>query len=206
LYAGAYLGPFGGGVTSAMLPELGATFGVPSGAASLSVTAYLLPFAGLMLFSGTWGARWGRRRTVVVAYAVYVVASVACVLAPTWPLFLAGRAGQGLANAFTTPLLLAALAGATAPDRLGRVLGWFGSLQAAGQTSAPLFGGLAAEVDWRLAFGAVAGVARCSRCSASRPGAPSPAGRPCAARCGSTCCGWGWWPRWAGDGWPGWAS
>ena len=159
MYAGAYLGPFGGGVTSAMLPELGATFGVPSGAASLSVTAYLLPFAGLMLFSGTWGARWGRRRTVVVAYAVYVVASVACVLAPTWPLFLAGRAGQGLANAFTTPLLLAALAGATAPDRLGRVLGWFGSLQAAGQTSAPLFGGLAAEVDWRLAFGAVAGVA-----------------------------------------------
>lgn len=142
-----------------MLPELGAAFDVSAATAASSVTAYLLPFAAAMLFSGTLGERWGRRRTVVVAYAVYVVASLACVLAPTWELFLAGRALQGLANAFTTPLLLAALAGSAAPERLGRALGWFGSLQAAGQTSAPLLGGIAAELDWRLAFGGVAAVA-----------------------------------------------
>ncbi|WP_225922597.1 MFS transporter [Pseudonocardia oceani] len=159
LYAGAFLGPFGGGVTVAMLPELGATFGVSATTAASSVTAYLLPFAAAMLFSGTLGERWGRRRTVVLAYAAYVVASLACVLAPTWELFLTGRALQGLANAFTTPLLLAALAGSAAPERLGRALGWFGSLQAAGQTSAPLLGGIAAELDWRLAFGGVAAVA-----------------------------------------------
>ncbi|MCX6467346.1 MAG: MFS transporter [Pseudonocardiales bacterium] len=159
LYAGAFLGPFGGGVTVAMLPELGTSFGVPAGTAAASVTAYLLPFAALMLVSGTYGERWGRRRTVVAAYGVYVLASVACVLAASWPLFLAARAVQGAANAFTTPLLLAALASAAAPDRLGRALGWFGSLQAAGQTSAPLLGGLAAEVDWRWAFGGVAVVA-----------------------------------------------
>ena len=159
LYAGAFLGPFGGGVTVAMLPELGASFGVSAGTAAASVTAYLLPFAALMLVSGTYGERWGRRRTVVAGYAVYVVASLLCVLATTWPLFLAGRALQGAANAFTTPLLLAALASAVEPDRLGRALGWFGSLQAAGQTSAPLLGGLAAEVDWRWAFGGVALVA-----------------------------------------------
>jgi MFS family permease len=69
------------------------------------------------------------------------------------------RALQGAANAFTTPLLLSALGAAAAPGRLGRALGWFGSLQAAGQTSAPLLGGIAAEADWRLAFGGVAVVA-----------------------------------------------
>ena len=159
LYAGAFLGPFGGGVTVAMLPELGTSFDVPAGTAAASVTAYLLPFAALMLVSGTYGERWGRRRTVVAAYGVYVLASVACALAATWPLFLAARALQGAANAFTTPLLLAALASSVAPDRLGRALGWFGSLQAAGQTSAPLLGGLAAEADWRWAFGGVAVVA-----------------------------------------------
>jgi MFS family permease len=142
-----------------MLPELGQTYGVGSGAAAVSVTAYILPFAALMLVSGTWGARWGRRRTVVVAYIVYAVASVGSLLAPTWGLFLAGRALQGAANAFTTPLVMAALAAATEPALLGRALGWFGSLQAAGQTSAPLIGGLAAELDWRLAFGGVAVVA-----------------------------------------------
>jgi MFS family permease len=118
-----------------------------------------VPFAALMLVSGTFGERWGRRRTVVVAYLVYVVASAGCALAPGFELFLGARALQGAANAFTSPLLLAALAGVARADRLGRALGWFGSLQALGQTSAPLVGGLAAEVDWRLAFAGTALVA-----------------------------------------------
>ncbi|WP_147261780.1 MFS transporter [Pseudonocardia hierapolitana] len=159
LYAGAFLGPFGAGITVAMLPELGSSYGVSPGTASLSVTAYFLPFAAVMLFSGTLGERWGRRRTVVVGYAGYVLASLACVLASTFALFLAARALQGVANAFTTPLLLSALGAAAPGNRLGRALGWFGSLQAAGQTSAPLLGGIAAEVDWRFAFGGVAVVA-----------------------------------------------
>jgi predicted MFS family arabinose efflux permease len=104
---------------------------------------------------------------------VYVLASLACVLAASWPLFLAGRALQGAANAFTTPLLLAALASSVAPERLGRALGWFGSLQAAGQTSAPLLGGLAAEVDWRWAFGGVALVAALLAVVGIPPGAAS---------------------------------
>ncbi|WP_261763814.1 MFS transporter [Pseudonocardia asaccharolytica] len=159
MYAGAFLGPFGGGVTVAMLPELGTSFAVSAEAATGSLTAYLLPFAAVMLVSGTLGERWGRRRTVVGAYLLYAVASVACVLATTFSLFLVARAAQGIANAFTTPLLLAALGAAAPPERLGRALGWFGSLQAAGQTSAPLVGGLTAELDWRYAFIGVAAVA-----------------------------------------------
>ncbi|AEA25518.1 MFS transporter [Pseudonocardia benzenivorans] len=139
-----------------MLPELGADFGISASAASISVTAYLVPFAALMLVSGTLGERWGRRRAVLTAYLVYVVASLVAVFATWLPLFLAMRVLQGAANAFTTPLLLAVVAGSVKPGALGRALGWFGSLQAAGQTSAPLLGGLAAEFDWRLAFVGVA--------------------------------------------------
>lgn len=183
-----------------MLPELGASFGVSAGTASLSLSAYLLPFAAVMLVSGTLGERWGRRRTVVTAYAVYVGASVACVLAATLPLFLAARALQGAANAFTTPLLLAALGAAAPPGRLGRALGWFGSLQAAGQTSAPLVGGLAAELDWRLAFGGVAVVAGLlgvagipsSGSRSDRPPALRTAWRPEILRMGTVAAlGWG---------------
>ena len=159
LYAGGFLGPFGGGVTASMLPELGADLGLsPSGAAA-SLTAYLLPFALLMLVSGTLGQRWGARRTVRTAYVAYVVFSVLAAVAGVGWLFLGARALQGAANAFTTPLLLSALAAASPPERLGRSLGVFGSLQAAGQTFAPLVGGLAAELDWRLAFAGVAVVA-----------------------------------------------
>lgn len=159
LYAGGFLGPFGGGVVASMLPEIGDDLGVEASAAATSLTAYLLPFALVMLVSGTLGARWGRMRTVRIAYGVYLAASLACFAAPTLELFLGARIVQGSANAFTTPLLLAALAAMTPQRKLGRALGAFGALQAAGQTSAPLIGGLAAEADWRFAFLAIAVVA-----------------------------------------------
>ena len=159
LYAGGFLGPFGGGVVTSMLPEIGDGLGTDAAAAASSLTAYLLPFALVMLVSGTLGARWGRMRTVRVAYGVYLAASLACFAAPTLELFLGARVLQGCANAFTTPLLLATLAAMTPQPKLGRALGAFGALQAAGQTSAPLIGGLAAEADWRLAFLAIALVA-----------------------------------------------
>ncbi|ORJ96097.1 MFS transporter [Prescottella equi] len=159
LYAGGFLGPFGGGVVTSMLPEIGDGLGTDAAAAASSLTAYLLPFALVMLVSGTLGARWGRMRTVRVAYGVYLAASLACFAAPTLELFLGARVLQGCANAFTTPLLLATLAAMTPQHKLGHALGAFGALQAAGQTSAPLIGGLAAEADWRLAFLAIALVA-----------------------------------------------
>ncbi len=152
LHAGGFLGPFGGGVTASMLPELGADFAVPTSTAATTITAYLVPFAALTLFSGTLGARWGLRRSVLGAYLVSFAGSALCVVATAFPLLLVGRGVQGIANAFTTPLLLATIAATTPRERLSRALGLFAALQAAGQTSGPLVGGLAAEASWRLAF------------------------------------------------------
>jgi MFS family permease len=141
-----------------MLPELGGDFDVSTSVASATITAYLVPFAALMLFSGTLGARWGQRRSVLGAYVVSFAGSALCAVATEFPVLQAGRAIQGMANAFTTPLLLATIAATTPRARLSRTLGLFASLQAAGQTSGPLLGGLAAEASWRIAF-AVVGVA-----------------------------------------------
>jgi MFS family permease len=152
LYAGGFLGPFGGGMVSPVLPEIGADFHTSTGSAALSLTAYMVPFAGLMLVSGTLGQRWGAARSTRVAYVVYLLVSLVCVLPGPFWLFLLARGAQGAANAFTTPLLLASVAQITPVGRLGRALGLFGSLQAAGQTSAPLVAGLVAAASWRYAF------------------------------------------------------
>jgi hypothetical protein len=45
---GGLLGPFGGGVVAAMLPELSNSFEVSQGIAATSLTMYLLPFAIVM--------------------------------------------------------------------------------------------------------------------------------------------------------------
>ena len=152
LHLGGFIGPFGGAVLAVLVPELRDAFGATTGQIALAVPAYLVPFALLQVFSGTWGERLGRRRTVQAAYFAYAVATVATALAPTIGVFLVGRAGQGAANAFTTPLVMAALADVVPRERLGRSIGTFAGVQAAGVSFAPLLGGLAAEVNWRLAF------------------------------------------------------
>ncbi|GLY67705.1 MFS transporter [Amycolatopsis taiwanensis] len=153
LYVGGLLGPFGAGVTSAMLPELARTFDVSENTAASSLTAYLLPFALVMVVSGTLGERWGRNRTIRGAYVLYLVAALLSVFAPWFWLFQVGRGFQGVANAFITPLLLTKLADVTPKPRLGRTLGTYGAVQSIGQTSSPLVGGLAAEGVWGLAPG-----------------------------------------------------
>lgn len=159
LFIGGFIGPFGGQLVSTMLPELSNELSVPVEVASTALTAYLVPFAAFMLVSGTLAERWGRRRTVRTAYLLYFVASVACAAAPTFEIFLLGRVLQGVANAFTTPVLVGAITDLVPSHRLGRSLGLFGSLQAFGQAMSPLAGGLAAAVDWRWAFVVCAAVA-----------------------------------------------
>jgi MFS family permease len=66
---------------------------------------------------------------------------------------------QGAANAFTSPLLLAGLADVTPEGELGRAMGTYAAVQTAGAVCAPLIGGLAGGVDYRLAFVAAAAAA-----------------------------------------------
>ncbi|GAA0527636.1 MFS transporter [Saccharopolyspora subtropica] len=178
LYLGGLLGPFGGGVVSAMLPELSTSFGVSQGAAASSLTAYLLPFALVMLVSGGLGERWGPARSIRVAYAGYAVAALLAAVAPWFWLFQTSRALQGVANAFTTPLLLAKLAAVTPKERLGRAMGTYGAMQAIGQTTAPLVGGLAAEGAWQWAFVGLSVVAAVLAISPLPADSPAPAAPP----------------------------
>jgi MFS family permease len=146
------MGPFGTVIILPMFPDLRDSFDASSAAVSWGFTIYMLPFAAMLLVSGTLGERWGRRRTVRGTYLVYVIASIVCALAPTLGWFLVGRALQGIANAFITPLLVAGLAEITTAERFGRAVGVYSSFQAVGGGLAPVIGGLAADVNWRWAF------------------------------------------------------
>lgn len=156
LYAGGFLGPFGSSMVTTMLPELSSALHTSLATAASSLTWYMVPFAGLMLVSGTLAARWGEARTVRRAFTVYAAASVICVVASSAGPFLIGRALQGAANAFTTPLLISMIAALAPAQRIGRSLGTYASMQGAGQAFAPFIGGAAAGWDYRLAFGASA--------------------------------------------------
>jgi MFS family permease len=151
-YLGGFLGPFGTMVIVPMFPELRSHFSVDTATVSWGYSAYLFPMAALMVVSGTIGERYGRRLVLRLSLAAFALGAVVVSAAPSFEWFLAGRALQGTANAFFTPLLIAGLAHITPPERLGRRVGFYASFQAAGGGLAPFAGGLAADVDWRLAY------------------------------------------------------
>lgn len=158
LYAGGFLGPFGGGMLVALIPPVASDLDTTVGLVAIAITAYTAPFAVLQLVSGTLGERVGAERVVRAGYVAYGTAALGCALAPSIEYFIGGRAIMGAANAFLSPLLLAALSEKVPPAVLGRSVGTFASVQVAGLTLAPVLGGAFGEISWRLAFGLVAGV------------------------------------------------
>lgn len=146
-------------MVNTMLPELAVGLDTSLSTAASALTWYMLPFAGLLVVSGTLATRWGEVQTLRAAYALFALASLVCSLTSTSGLFLAARAIQGAANAFTTPVLIALIARLQPRGRVGRSIGIYASMQAAGQAFAPLVGGVAADVDYRLAFVATGSVA-----------------------------------------------
>ena len=152
LYAGGFLGPFGGGIIAVLIPQLRDAFDASTAEVTWGITAYLIPFAALQLVSGTLGERFGMARTVRTAYVAYAALSVLAAFAPDIGVFIAARALQGASNAFLTPLLLAAVAASSPPGTVGRTVGTFAAVQTAAIVASPLIGGLLGEISWRLAF------------------------------------------------------
>src|SRR3954454_18120731 len=177
LYAGGFLGPFGGAILAVLIPQLRDAFGATTSQVTFAITAYLVPFAAFQLVSGTIGERVGIARTVRAAYLGYAAFSVLAAFAPSIEAFIGARALQAAANAFLTPLLLAAVAASSPEGTVGRTVGTFAAVQTTALVAAPLAGGLLGEVSWRLAFLAPA-LAALLLAAMPLPGASAAQGEP----------------------------
>lgn len=159
VYTGGFLGPFGGAMLVPVIPQVAEGLDTGIGLVAGAITAYMIPFAGLQIFSGTIAERYPGARIVRLAYIAFGLASLLAALSPGIATFIAARALTGAANAFLTPILLASIPELVPPAVLGRTVGTFAAVQVAGLTLAPALGGALGEVSWRLAFGLVALVA-----------------------------------------------
>jgi MFS family permease len=140
----------------ALIPNVAAGLDTSVGLVAAAITAYMVPFAVLQLFSGTVANRLGPARVVRAGYITFGTAALLAALAPEIWTFMGARALMGSANAFLSPVLLAALSEVSAPEVLGRTVGTFAAWQTAGLTLAPLLGGAIGEISWRLSFGLAA--------------------------------------------------
>lgn len=140
------------------LPQLADDLGASASAAQLSITACLVGLAFGQLIAGPLSDRFGRRRPLIIGLVAFLLASVACALAPSVAVLVVLRLVQGLAGAAGI-----VISRAIARDLYsGRALMIFFSrlLLVAGLAPviAPILGGqLSRIMDWRGIFGVLAG-------------------------------------------------
>src|ERR1700719_873478 len=139
-------------ILASALPTIAGSLG---GLADLSwvVVAYLLAATVAAPLYGHLGDRFGRRRVLLGALAVFTVASLACALAPTLLLLIAARAVQGLGGGGLMTLAQALIGEHVSPRERGRFSGYFATVFALASTSGPVLGAYLTEhLSWRAVF------------------------------------------------------
>jgi MFS family permease len=140
-------------VVGIALPAIGRDFGASLTMLQWVVTAYTLALAGLLLFVGTLGDRYGRKRIFLAGVIWFALSSLLCGLAPSVVTLIAARAVQGIRAALLTPGSLALIEASFRPADRGKVIGAWSGLSGVATAIGPFLGGwLVQAVSWRLIF------------------------------------------------------
>ncbi|MEE1769214.1 MFS transporter [Streptomyces sp. JV185] len=113
------------------------------------VDAYPLVCASLLILFGTLGDRVGRRRVLLLGYALFGVASAIAALADSPGVLIVARALLGVGGAMIMPATLSILR-QVFPDRRERAvaIGIWTAVAAVGAATGPVIGGFLVEHFW----------------------------------------------------------
>jgi EmrB/QacA subfamily drug resistance transporter len=153
-YLGLFVGLIDANAVNLALPAIRADLGGGISGAQWTIDAYNVTFAAVLLTSGSLGDRFGRRAVLRAGLITFVVASLACAVAPSLPAFLAARSLQGIGAGLMLPqgLAIAAHAFPDAVDRARTTAAW--AIAAATSTAVgPVLGGVLTDtLGWRYIF------------------------------------------------------
>jgi MFS family permease len=133
------------------LPKIQSDLDMTPEALQWVVTAYVLGYGGFLLVGGRLADIFNRKRLLIGAMLVFVVASFVGGIATSGELLIAARLAKGIAAAFTAPASLAILLHTYSDEtERNRALGSYLSIAAIGFSSGLVLGGVLADVTWRL--------------------------------------------------------
>ncbi|MYS83905.1 MFS transporter [Embleya scabrispora] len=146
-----------------VLPDIARELSVSPGSANWAVTAGLLSSAVTVPLFGRIADLRAGRGVLVCCLSVLTVGAVLSALAPSFPLFLLGRALQGTAGA-VFPLAITVLYREVGGDRLTTAVALVSGTLAVGGGLGPVAAGLLnrAYPGYRVLFGGCAAVAACA--------------------------------------------
>jgi EmrB/QacA subfamily drug resistance transporter len=138
-------------IVTVALPSIGRDLHYTASGLQWVVNAYVLTFAGFLLFGGRAADLFGRRRIYLFGLGLFTVASLAGGVAQSPGWLTAARAAQGAGGAFLSPASLTIII-TTFSDRQrrARAIGMWSAVAGAGGAAGAILGGvLTAELSWR---------------------------------------------------------
>ncbi|MCD9023043.1 MFS transporter [Cohnella silvisoli] len=141
-------------IVNIALPSLGEELHLDTNTLSWVITAYVLPFGGLLLLGGRLSDRYGHRRLFIAGVAGFAIASAAAGFASSGAWLLTARAVQGASAALLAPAALALLTRLfTNPQDRAKALGIWGAVAGVGSAAGVLLGGvLTSAFGWSSVF------------------------------------------------------
>jgi EmrB/QacA subfamily drug resistance transporter len=135
------------------LPSIQADLGLTSSQLQWVVSGYVLGYGGLLLLGGRTADLVGRRRTLLVALSVFLVASAVGATVNDGTLIVFTRFLKGASAAFTAPASLSMIT-TTFPEgpARNRALSIYTACGASGFSLGLVLGGLLTEAGWRWTF------------------------------------------------------
>jgi EmrB/QacA subfamily drug resistance transporter len=150
---GSYMSALDNSIVNAVLPLVTGDFGVDIATIEWVVTTYLLVQTGVTLSFGRLGDMRGHRLVYSWGFAVFIVGSALCGLAPSSWFLVAARGFQAVGAAMIIANSPAILTQTFPAAQRGRVLGWQATAVYLGVATGPPLGGwLASLLHWRAVF------------------------------------------------------
>ncbi|MGO4350035.1 MFS transporter [Paenibacillus sp. MCAF9] len=141
-------------IVNIALPALGSELQLSTNTLSWVITAYVLPFGGLLLLGGRLSDRFGHRWLFMIGVTGFALASAAAGLATSGAWLLTARAVQGASAALLAPAALALVTKLfTNPRDRAKALGIWGAVAGIGSAAGVLLGGVLTDsLGWSSVF------------------------------------------------------
>jgi DHA1 family bicyclomycin/chloramphenicol resistance-like MFS transporter len=147
------LGPLAMDLYLPSLPAIATALAAPLAHVQLTISSYLIGFAGGQIIYGPLSDRYGRKPVLKVALAIFCVGTLATFAAPTIDALIAARAVQGAGAAGALVLVRAIVRDLYEGPRAGRELSLMGSIMGVAPIVAPVVGGVTqTALGWRFGF------------------------------------------------------
>ncbi len=139
------------------LPEIGRAFALANANdRQLVIVVYVAVFGVMQLVYGPLSDAFGRRSVMVWALGLFVLGALVCVIAPSFEIFLLGRALQGVGAAATRVISVAVVRDLTEGRRMAQIMSMAMTVFMIVPIIAPGVGQLILlAAPWRWIFGAL---------------------------------------------------